>query len=1107
MYIYEKIMRLVRSSFLISKKNVVLLSLLALFMALPTVSLAAPSRIAAGIAHTIALKSDGTLWAWGFNGYGQLGDGTTNDIYAPSRIGSDKDWVSVAAGSYHTLALKSDGTLWAWGYNGFGQLGDGTINDIHSPTRIGSDNDWASIAVGDYHCLALKSDGTLWAWGSNGYGQLGDGTTNDVYTPAKIGVYNNWVRINAGRYHSMALRSNGTLWTWGRNSEGQLGDGTTNDVYAPAKIGSGQYWNAVYAGSYHSIALNADGTLWAWGFNGYGQLGDGTTNDIYIPTKIGTDNSWVFISPGSHHTVAFKSDGTLWAWGLNADGQLGDGTTTDRYFPVQVGVEHIWIPAAAGGDSYSLVYKSDGTLWAWGSNGYGQLGDGSLADSYSPVYIWTTTGWGAVSMGTYHAAGLKDNGTLWIWGSNEEGQLGRTATEICNSQPCLTAPGWVDPDNDWSSISDGAGGHHTMVLKSDGTLWIWGRNVTGQIGDGTTIQRGFPLQTGTDNNWVSIAAASHSSIAIKSDGSIWGWGANWHGQLGNGTFSHIYTPARIGTDNNWVTIASGHDHTVALKGNGTLWAWGDNEFGQLGDGTYGNDRTTPKQIGTGKDWVAIAAGFRHTVALQANGTLWTWGANFNGQLGDGTTIDRYTPAQIGTDNDWVAIAQAGGTHTVALKSDGTLWSWGYNKYGQLGRSSSTICTWFGSSYPCSPSPGQVGTDNDWAAVKIGQNSTHAIKSDGTLWAWGRNQFGQLGDGSTTDKSVPVQVNHSPLADPGGPYPGIEGQSIVLDGSGSYDLDGDIIFYEWDLNNDGFYDESSSSPIQGYTCGDEGIYTIKLRVTDNLGATDETATTVNISDSSPMADYTGMPTAGTAPLTVDFIDSSDGYDQPLTYEWDFDDDGTVDALVKNPSHIYTSPGLYTVKLTVTDSDGSINSLIRTDYITVTQPSYLLTVAVIGSGTVTSLPAGIDCNSGSGDCNETYDEGVSVTLSAVPSDASSTFAGWTGGGCTGTGNCVITMNAITDVTATFDVCSHAPVRNMTTSIEYLSLQDAYDAAGDGDTIQGHTAVMNEDLSIDADISVTFEGGYDCNYTGKSGETTLNGNIDISIGTVVMEDFILQ
>jgi len=172
MYIYEKIMRLVRSSFLISKKNVVLLSLLALFMALPTVSLAAPSRIAAGIAHTIALKSDGTLWAWGFNGYGQLGDGTTNDIYAPSRIGSDKDWVSVAAGSYHTLALKSDGTLWAWGYNGFGQLGDGTFVPSADPVRV-LGGPYVELAVGDQHSCALHSDGAAFCWGGNGTGALG----------------------------------------------------------------------------------------------------------------------------------------------------------------------------------------------------------------------------------------------------------------------------------------------------------------------------------------------------------------------------------------------------------------------------------------------------------------------------------------------------------------------------------------------------------------------------------------------------------------------------------------------------------------------------------------------------------------------------------------------------------------------------------------------------------------------------------------------------------------------------------------------------------------------------------------------------------------------
>ena len=262
------------------------------------------------------------------------------------------------------------------------------------------------------------------------------------------------------------------------------------------------------------------------------------------------------------------------------------------------------------------------------------------------------------------------------------------------------------------------------------------------------------------------------------------------------------------------------------------------------------------------------------------------------------------------------------------------------------------------------------------------------------------------------------LNNPPVADPDGPYTGIEGQTITLEGSGSYDTDGTITLYEWDIDNNGTYDYSSSSSTQNHTYAQDGTYTVRLRVTDNDGATDEATTTADIPDTSPTADFTGSPTSGSAPLTVNFTNNSTGYDRPLSHEWDFDNDGIVDSTDRNPSYTYNTAGTYTVKLTVTDSDGSIDTLIRTNYITVTPPVYDLTITKTGSGsgTVTSSPAGIDCGT---DCTETYTEGAVVTLSAIP-DAGSYFTGWTGGGCSGTDDCTGTMNADTDITATFEAC---------------------------------------------------------------------------------------
>jgi alpha-tubulin suppressor-like RCC1 family protein len=354
------------------------------------VLIARSEPVASGGAHSLILKSDGTLWAWGQNSHGQLGDGTKAETTIPVQIGKDSDWVAIATGRDHSLALKSDGTLWAWGKNSHGQLGDGTKADKTVPARIGKGTNWIGIEAGDLHSVGLKSDGTLWAWGNNSHGQLGDGTTVDKTAPVQIGKDAPWARVSAGAFHTVALKKDMTLWAWGNNSHGQLGEGTTKDKAAPVRIGTEARWVSVSAGDYHTVALNlCDGclstyTLWAWGINKYGQLGDGTTTDRTSPIRIGTDTIWAKVAAGSHHALALKKDGTLWAWGVNSGGQLGDGTTENKNSPVRIGTQATWISVSAG-RLHSLALKSDDTLWSWGGNSHGQLGDGTTADKTAPV--------------------------------------------------------------------------------------------------------------------------------------------------------------------------------------------------------------------------------------------------------------------------------------------------------------------------------------------------------------------------------------------------------------------------------------------------------------------------------------------------------------------------------------------------------------------------------------------------------------------------------------------------------------------------------------------------------------------------------------------------
>lgn len=289
-------------------------------------------QISCGYNHTLLLMKDGTLWAWGDNKYGQLGNGTNENSLNPIQIGSDNDWVSVNAAYSFSIALKRDGTLWTWGRNESGRLGDGTTTDRNTPAKIGEDNNWKSIATGHYYAsLALKTDGSLWIWGA-------------IYpsgeqrrTPIEIGEKGDWQTLsyNGGTYH--VINSSGELWGWGNNSYSQITENIANKQPI-TQVGEDKDWVAVSAGTNYTLALKRDGTLFGAGINNVGQLGIGTINQNGSTplTQIGEQSVWAMVSAASTHSVALKKDGTIWAWGENSSGQLGDGTTENRVSPVQI---------------------------------------------------------------------------------------------------------------------------------------------------------------------------------------------------------------------------------------------------------------------------------------------------------------------------------------------------------------------------------------------------------------------------------------------------------------------------------------------------------------------------------------------------------------------------------------------------------------------------------------------------------------------------------------------------------------------------------------------------------------------------------------------------
>lgn len=365
--------------------------LLAVFLAAKHVTAsAAPvvTSVAAGYDHTLFIESDGSLWAMGLNGHGQLGDGTTSNRLAPVMI-VPSNVVAVAAGAYHSLFLKADGNLWAMGDNANGQLGDGTATDHHSPEQITFTGGVTAIAAGDYHSLYLKTNAL---WGMGAANSLGNGSSSDTRAPVQLqpsGV----VAIAAGNYTSFYIDSNGNVWATGINYSGQLGDGTTTfrayftETLTNHSVFTGAYRLAAGPGSGHGfysyLSTGPTVSLWGWGDNAFGDIGDGTTTERNRPVEV-IPNGISAIAAGGYHSLVV-SNATLWAMGDNANGDLGDGTAVEKHAPVQIVSGNV--TAVAAGQYHSLFIKSDGSLWAMGANADGQLGDSTTFDSYVPERI------------------------------------------------------------------------------------------------------------------------------------------------------------------------------------------------------------------------------------------------------------------------------------------------------------------------------------------------------------------------------------------------------------------------------------------------------------------------------------------------------------------------------------------------------------------------------------------------------------------------------------------------------------------------------------------------------------------------------------------------
>lgn len=626
------------------------------------------SMVATGGLYSMAIDAAGKLYGWGSQTNGVLGTGSSSGARSVIfQIGTLTNWAQVSAGRSHTSAVKTDGTLWSWGDNQVGALGDGTIIAKNSPVQIGLLTDWRQVSVGDLFAMATKSDGTLWGWGFGSGGRLGNGATGNISSPVQIGTLTDWLSVECNISGAVAIKSNGTVWTWGGGLQGQLGDSTTVAKSSPVQVGT-LSWAYASTGMDNSNTTSniidygiQGGHLYSWGSNAANALGISSTATLMSsPVQIGTRTDWAWAHQGAGPSYFGDTSGNLFAVGKNIElCMLRDFRKSN----VTQLSSTTWSKISVG-QKHAVAIKSDGSMWTWGDNQSFQLAAAKITNTVdfrmNAIQIGSGQSWAYCYAGSDNTFAVRADNTLWVCGSNIGSPLGDGTAAV---KSVLTQIGSL---TNWKTVvSSRDSNPSTFAIKTDGTLWAWGSATGGKFGDGTAVSKSVPTQIGTLTDWATVATDQATTIAVKSDGTLWSWGSASNGA--RGAVGSVSSPVQVGTAVNWAKVDLNWQTTGAVTTDGKLFMWGLGTSGQIGDGTI-ITKSVPTQIGTLTTWADVKVGLSSIYALKTDGTVWAWGSNSVGQLGNGTLTNTSSPIQIGTHTDWVAITAGGyaaGTYTGA----------------------------------------------------------------------------------------------------------------------------------------------------------------------------------------------------------------------------------------------------------------------------------------------------------------------------------------------------------------------------------------------------------------------------------------------------------
>lgn len=675
---------------------------------------------------------------------GKAGSATVTVVSAIPNVRN----TTLATGGAHACQIEASGDTVCWGENGSRQLGDDSawpsqFSAHRTPVVVQGGRAFVSITAGGEHTCGLVASGQAFCWGHNLYGQLGLGTTgNAVDVPTAVSGGAAFKRLSAGLYHTCGVTTTGQGLCWGN---GALGNGSASGVSIPTAVSGNRVFAEIAAGDSRTCALDVNGSAWCWG--------TGPQGLELNPVAQAAGLRFVRITATSGYACGLTRNGQAWCWGRNFFGQLGNGTTTDATSPVAVSGSHVFKAIESSGAS-SCALDASGKAWCWGSNNLGQLGNGTANTppfATAPVQVAggrTLTELAVGSSAQYAFACGRAAAGVWCWGFGSS-QLGH-GEPAASASPVAVAGG-----RKLAQVS--AGVFTTCGLTANGDAFCFGTNSTGMVGDGTTTDASRPAAVLGGLQFASIAVGRSHTCAITQAGSTWCWGANTTGQLGTGNTAWSSIPVQVGGGHTFtqVTVSRAQqDHTCALTAAGVAWCWGYNASGQLGDGSN-TQRTTPVRVSTIESFVRLATGNQVTCGLTSDGRAFCWGYNVFGSLGDGTVTSRNTPVAVAGGHRFSAITTVD-LHVCGIDLSGAAWCWGENSFGQLGDGSTVD-----RNVPTRVSGNQVFTSivaGGGFISAVGRGFTCATTAGGELWCWGRNQSGELVDGTQVNRLAPTRAS-------------------------------------------------------------------------------------------------------------------------------------------------------------------------------------------------------------------------------------------------------------------------------------------------------------------------------------------------------------